>query len=173
VQLVEQISAQIAGAIEADRGQIEQVIMNLVINARDAMPNGGKLIIETSTEQLDEYHANLNANKSPGAYNVLIVTDTGVGMTVEVQDHIVEPFFTTKGVEEGTGLGLSTCYGIVTQTGGHITVDSRPGECASFKVFFRELKKSQLQNRGPTEKGPGPPETRPSCWPRTNRWSGR
>ncbi|MDP6453193.1 MAG: ATP-binding protein [SAR202 cluster bacterium] len=151
VELAIVTSADLA-AIEADRGQIEQVIMNLVINARDAMPNGGKLTIETSTEQLDERHTILNAGISPGAYNVLTVTDTGVGMTEEVQDHIFEPFFTTKGVGEGTGLGLSTCYGIVTQSGGHITVDSQPGEGTSFKIYLPRVEEKPITDSRLDEK---------------------
>jgi CheY-like chemotaxis protein len=116
------------------------------------MPSGGKLIIETSTEQLGERNTILNANISPGAYNVLTVTDTGVGMTEEVQDHIFEPFFTTKGVGEGTGLGLSTCYGIVTQSGGHITVDSQPGEGTTFKVFLPRVEEKPTAESRPDEK---------------------
>ncbi|MDP6454073.1 MAG: ATP-binding protein, partial [SAR202 cluster bacterium] len=151
VELVTVTSADLS-AVEADRGQIEQVIMNLAVNARDAMPSGGKLIIETSTEQLGERNTILNANISPGAYNVLTVTDTGVGMTEEVQDHIFEPFFTTKGVGEGTGLGLSTCYGIVTQSGGHITVDSQPGEGTTFKVFLPRVEEKPTAESRPDEK---------------------
>ena len=104
--------------------------------ARDAMPNGGRLTIETSSITLTEEEASLIADLPPGDYVVLTVSDTGFGMTQDVQDHIFEPFFTTKGVGDGTGLGLSTCYGIVTQSGGHIAVDSRLGEGTSFKVFL-------------------------------------
>lgn len=122
--------------IFADSAQIEQVIMNLSVNARDAMPGGGRLIIETTNVELDEHYARQYPDVEAGKYVQIKVSDTGTGMDAETQSRIFEPFFTTKSINKGTGLGLSMAYGIVKQHGGHITVYSEPGQGSAFNVFL-------------------------------------
>jgi two-component system cell cycle sensor histidine kinase/response regulator CckA len=127
------------GAVKADPGQMEQVIMNLAVNARDAMPQGGRLVISTANFYLDNGQDRKPAEVLSGPYVQLSVSDNGAGMDTETQAHIFEPFFTTKEAGKGTGLGLSTVYGIVAQSGGHLEVESQPGRGTTFHIYLPRI----------------------------------
>ena len=138
------------GLVKVDSGQVEQVLVNLAVNARDAMPEGGRLNIETANLTIDEGYATGQVEATPGHYVVLSVIDTGIGMSQEVQARIFEPFFSTKEPGRGSGLGLSTCYGLVKKNGGHIAVLSAPGKGSNFKIYLPRAEAAVTPISSPT-----------------------
>jgi two-component system cell cycle sensor histidine kinase/response regulator CckA len=148
IELGEQI-----GRINADSGYFGQVLMNLVVNARDALPNGGRISIKTSNISLDENYAQKHSGVTPGEYVAVSVTDTGMGMTEEVKAQLFKPFFTTKPKDKGTGLGLATCQTIVSHSGGHIAVESEVGKGATFRIYFPQVDQPLVVPTGPATEG--------------------
>ena len=144
------------GRVRADPGQFEQVLMNLAINARDAMPQGGLLTIETGNVDVDERRARRSVDGRAGAFVMLRVTDNGVGMDEETRRNLFEPFFTTKGLGHGTGLGLATVYGILQQSGGWVRVESQPGQGATFEVFLPRVDAPAAISPAAPAAGPAP-----------------
>jgi CheY-like chemotaxis protein len=140
------------GRIFAEPGQVEQVLINLVVNARDAMPQGGRLVIEIRNVELDEVFAGLHPGAQPGSHVQFSVSDTGEGLGPEIQGRIFEPFFTTKEVGKGTGLGLSAVYGIVKQSGGSVWVYSEVGRITTFNVFLPRVEETETLHAAPAQK---------------------
>ncbi len=158
IELTVKLSPSLA-PVRADRAQLEQVILNLAVNARDAMPNGGRLTLETANVHLDGAHAARHEGARSGQHIALVVSDSGHGMDPTTLARVFEPFFTTKEVGKGTGLGLSMAYGIVRQSDGHITVESRPGRGATFRIFLPAVEPSADSHAPPPKASRAPPGT--------------
>jgi signal transduction histidine kinase len=161
VRLVVALHHEIA-RVKADVGQLEQVIVNLAVNARDAMPDGGRLVIETGDIELDEHYTRTHPEAHPGSHVLLAVSDTGQGMDTQTVSRIFEPFFTTKAPGKGTGLGLSMVYGIVKRFGGHVAVYSEPGRGTTFKVYLPSVREGEAalpSEQAPRGAPPGGTET--------------
>ena len=161
------------GFVKADPGQIEQVVMNLAVNARDAMPRGGKLTIETRNAYLDESYCRTHPQVRPGPYVMLAISDTGCGMSEEVKARIFEPFFTTKAKGKGTGLGLAMVFGVIKQSGGHIDVYSEPGVGTAFRIYLPRTSEPVPESKSWHGLGPRPAAPKRSSWSRTRTRCGR
>jgi two-component system cell cycle sensor histidine kinase/response regulator CckA len=164
---LEMVLAEDLWPVTLDGTQVDQVVINLAVNARDAMPDGGTLTIETANVVLDEAYAAFHVGAQPGEYVLLTISDTGVGMDDEVKAHLFEPFFTTKERDEGTGLGLATVYGIVKQNGGHIGVYSEVGLGSTFRIYLPRVEEAVALRAAP------PPEGQADAARGSGRWGWR